>query len=154
MIKKIIHIADTHIPNNNDNRPYSEMINKFIAELITEFNGFNKDEIRIVIAGDIFESKIKITNEAMACFHKMLNYLNALCKTIIIAGNHDMLENNKDRIDSITPTFEIIDAYNNITYADKKLNYKSGYIIDDNVIWALYSMHDKFAKPNIENIKE
>ena len=30
----------------------------------------------------------------------------------------------------------------------------SGYIKDENVIWALYSMYDKFAKPNIEGLKE
>jgi DNA repair exonuclease SbcCD nuclease subunit len=45
-------------------------------------------------------------------------------------------------------------VYPNIIYADKALNYKSGYIIDDNVIWALYSMYDKFAKPNIDGLKE
>ena len=87
-------------------------------------------------------------------FHETLNYLNAIGKTIIIAGNHDMLEHNHDRIDSISPTFEIKDVYPNITYADKVLNYQSGYIVDENIIWALYSMYDGFAKPNIEGLKE
>ena len=154
MIKNIIHIADLHIPNNEKNRPYSEMIKQGLAEVLKVVKKYKDDEFRIVVAGDIFHNKIKTTNEAKRMFHATLNYLNAIGKTIIIAGNHDMLENNHDRIDSISPTFDIVDVYPNITYADKELNYKSGYIKDDNIIWALYSMYDKFAKPNIEGLRE
>ena len=154
MISTIFHIADLHIPNSEDNRPYMEMLKQALAELLKEAKKLNKDEFRIVIVGDIFHNKIKTTNEAKKIFHETLNYLNAIGKTIIIAGNHDMLENNHDRIDSISPTFDIKDVYPNITYADKVLNYKSGYIKDDNIIWALYSMFDKFAKPNIDGLKE
>lgn len=154
MIKQIFHIADLHIPNSEEQRPYMEMIKQFLAELLKETKKYNKEEIRIVLVGDIFHNKIKTTNEAKKMFHETLNYLNAIGKTIIIAGNHDMLENNHDRIDSISPTFDIKDVYPNVTYADKVLNYKSGYIIDDNIIWALYSMYDKFAKPNIDGLRE
>lgn len=154
MIKKVFHIADLHIPNTEDNRPYMEMIKQALAELLKETKKCKKDEFRIVIVGDVFHNKIKTTNEAKRMFHETLNFLNAIGKTIIIAGNHDMLENNHDRIDSISPTFDINGVYPNITYADKVLNYQSGYIKDDNVIWALYSMYDKFAKPNIEGLRE
>ena len=154
MIQKIIHLADIHIPNTEEKRPYMEMLKQGLAEILKETKKYKKDEVRIVLAGDIFHNKIKTTNEAKKMFHETLNYLNAIGKTIIIAGNHDMLENNRNRIDSISPTFDIKDVYPNITYADKALNYKSGYIIDDNIIWALYSMYDKFAKPNIEGLKE
>lgn len=154
MISTVYHFSDLHIPNSEDNRPYMHMIKQGLAELLKETKKCNKDEFRIVLAGDIFHNKIKTTNEAKRMFHETLNYLNAIGKTIIIAGNHDMLENNHDRIDSISPTFDIKDVYPNITYADKILNYKSGYIKDDNVIWALYSIYDKFAKPNIEGLKE
>ena len=154
MIKKIFQISDLHIPNTEDNRPYMDMIKQALAELLKETKKYNKDEIRIVLTGDIFHNKIKTTNEAKKMFHETLNYLNAIAKTIIIAGNHDMLENNHNRIDSISPTFDIKGVYPNIVYADKALNYKSGYIIDDNIIWALYSIYDKFAKPNINGLKE
>lgn len=154
MIKKIFHCADLHIPNTEQNRPYMSMIKQFLAELLQESKKYNPNEIRIVLAGDIFHNKIKTTNEAKQIFHETLNYLNAIGKTIIIAGNHDMLENNHDRIDSISPTFDIKDVYPDITYADKVLNYKSGYIKDDNVIWALYSIFDKYANPNINNLRE
>ena len=154
MVKKIFQISDLHIPNKEQERPYMDMIKQALAELLKETKKYNKDEIRIVLTGDIFHNKIKTTNEAKKMFHETLNYLNAIAKTIIIAGNHDMLENNHNRIDSISPTFDIKGVYPNIVYADKALNYKSGYIIDDNIIWALYSIYDKFAKPNINGLKE
>ena len=154
MIKKVFHLADLHIPNNSKERPYMDMIKQCLAELLKETKKYDKDEFRIVVVGDIFHDKIKANNEAKRMFHETLNYLNAIGKTIIIAGNHDMLEHNHDRIDSISPTFEIKDVYPNITYADKVLNYQSGYIVDENIIWALYSMYDGFAKPNIEGLKE
>lgn len=149
MVKKIFHISDIHIPNSEENRPYSEMVEVFLKDIVTQVvsSGCTKDEVRIVLVGDIFQQKIKASNEAKNTFHKMLNVLNSLARTIIVAGNHDMLENNTDRMDSITPTFEISGAYPNITYIDKVLNYKSGCIVDDNIVWALYSMFDKFKKP-------
>ena len=105
------------------------------------------------MCGDIFHQKIKTTNEAKRMFHEMLNYLNEMGQTLVFAGNHDMLENNTDRVDSITPTFEIDNVYPNITYADKELDYRSGIIEDENVVWVLYSMHDKFEAPDLSNIR-
>ena len=118
----------------------------FFREAQNSKTDFKKEEIRIVIVGDIFEKKIKADNESKDLFHEFMNYINAIGKTIIVAGNHDMLENNQDRMDSISPTFSIKGVYPNITYADRVLNYKSGYIKDDNIIWVLYSMFDKFMK--------
>lgn len=153
MIKKVIHIADLHIPNDVIKRPFEDMMKQMVADILLEVKDCkSKDEARIVIVGDIFSQKIRISNEAMRLFHELLNYLNEICPTIIVAGNHDMLENNTDKMDSITPTFEILNAYENITYADKALDYKSGYLIDDNVIWVLYSIFDKFAKPNVTQV--
>lgn len=154
MIKKIIFFSDIHIPNISSDKPFSEMLKQLAGEIMLEIKDDNKDEVRIVIGGDVFDKKIKADNESKELLYEFLNYLNAMAKTIIIAGNHDMLENNQDRTDSITPIFTIKGIYPNITYADRLLNYKSGYIKDDNIIWALYSMFDKFAKPNTDGLKE
>lgn len=152
MITKIIQISDVHIPNNKNSRPYDEMLKSALSEIYkNEIKPYNADEIRIVICGDIFENKVRTTNEAKSMFHMMLNYLNSMCRTYIVAGNHDMLQNNKERMDSITPTFDIVDAYENVVYLDKELGYKSGYFEDENCVFALYSMFDNFASPNIEH---
>jgi DNA repair exonuclease SbcCD nuclease subunit len=154
MIKKIIQIADIHIPNQTDKRPYDQMLKQAIAEIYKEVKKYNKDEVRIVIVGDIYHQKVKSSKEAEIMCHEMLNYFNAMCKTIVIAGNHDMLENNLDRKDALTPTFSIKGAYSNVIYADKELNYKSGYIIDDGVVWCLYSMFDMFKKPIFDDLQK
>lgn len=153
MIKHIIQLADIHIPNSKDTRPFGEMLKRLAGEIMISMKEWSKDETRIVIVGDIFEKKINTDNESRDLFHGFLNYLNAMCKVILVAGNHDMLENNQDRTDSITPTFQIKNAYPNVIYADKVLKYKSGYIKDNNIIWALYSIFDHYSKPNIEGLK-
>lgn len=153
-IKKIIHIADVHIPNVEEDKPYSQMIENFIFECCKVCADYNKDEVRIVLAGDIFDFKNKVSPEANSIYFKLLNYLNTIATTIIIAGNHDMLENNKQRKDALSPIFEVEGVYKNIQYADKILNYKSGYIVDNNIVWGLYSIWEKYQKPNIEEIRE
>ena len=147
MIKKIIHIADVHIPNTEEKRPFRKMLAGLVESIRNEIKDNNPDEVRIVIVGDLVDMKIKATNEAKSMMHELFNSLNGLCKTYIVAGNHDMLENNTDRMDSITPTFEIEGAYPNIVYCDKELGYKSGFIKDNNIIFAVFSMHDSFASP-------
>lgn len=147
MIKKIFAIADIHIPNSEEKVPYHEMLKQAIAEIYKATKDIPDNEFRIIIAGDIFHNKIRISNEASDTFHMMLNYLNAIGKTYIIAGNHDMLENNLDRLDSISPTFGIKDVYPNVVYLDRETEYKSGCYVDDNVIFALYSIFDGFKRP-------
>lgn len=153
-IKKIIHIADIHIPNVEDDKPYSKMIENFIVECYEICSQYNKDEVRIVLAGDIFDFKNKVSPEANSIYFQLLNFLNTMATTIMIAGNHDLLQNNIQRKDALSPIFEVEGAYKNIKYADKILNYKSGYIVDNNIVWALYSIWEKYQRPNIEEIKE
>lgn len=147
MVKKIIHISDVHIPNSCDKRPFREMLGNLTKSIQDEIKDDNPDDVRIVIVGDIVDQKIKATNEAKSMMHEFFNSLDKMCKTYVVAGNHDMLENNTDRMDSLTPTFEIDGAYNNIVYCDRLLGYKSGFIHDDNITFALFSMHDSFASP-------
>lgn len=153
MIETIIHAADLHIPNLEDKRPYTQMLKLFAAEVRKLIKDKDPETVRIVLAGDIYHNKIKVTNEANVMFHTLLNYLNAMCKVIIFSGNHDMLENNLDRVDSLSSTFSIANVYENITYLDKALDYKSGFIVDDNIVWVLYSMHDRFRRPDVTAIR-
>lgn len=154
MIKKVFHLADIHIPNSEDKVPFMQMLKRALSEIAKEAAKYKREEIRIVVSGDIFCHKIRTSNEATHTFVTMLNYLDAIGKTIIIAGNHDMLMNNLDRLDSISPLFAYKKAYDNVVYADKVLNYKSGIIEDDNVIWAVFSSFEDFNPPILENIKE
>ena len=56
-IKQIIHCADIHIRNFVRLEEYSEQLEKFIEKCKELCNGFEKDEVRIVISGDLVHSK-------------------------------------------------------------------------------------------------
>jgi DNA repair exonuclease SbcCD nuclease subunit len=73
-----------------------------------------------------------------------LTELQKICKVVLIAGNHDLLENNKDRLDSISPIVELL--------ADKDIEYykESKCYVDNNVVWSVYSIFEENKRPNIE----
>lgn len=151
MIKYIIHTADIHIRNHRRMEEYQIKLQWFIDECKKVCEGHNSDEVAIVISGDLLHSKTDISPEAYATASWLLNSLDNICKTIIIAGNHDKIDNN-DRLDPLTAIFSMCN-FKQTYYIDKELNYQSGCLIDDNVIWCLYSSFDNFNKPNIDEIK-
>lgn len=152
-IKKIIACADIHMPNLRGIKELKNILSSFIEQCKEIVNSEeDNDCVRIVVAGDLFTNKIDCSNESIIATHWFLSELGNICKTIVIAGNHDMLMNNTDRIDSITPVFEISNM-KNVGYLDKHLNYKSGCYRDNNVVWCLYSSFDGFNAPDIKAAK-
>lgn len=149
MIKKIIACADLHFRQNKGLDEQKEVFSNFIEQCKEIVEREGKDSVRIAVAGDVFDNKLAITNESILAVHWFLSELNKICKTIVIAGNHDLLQNNLERIDSITPIFEIGDL-KNVVYLDRELGYKSGCYEDDNVVWCLYSIFDGFNSPCIK----
>lgn len=149
MIKKIIHIADIHIRTIQLHDLYKRQFDIFIGEISSqveawEKSGIKKDEIRIVIAGDIAHQKINISNEQLLLTSWFLAELTKFGNVIIIPGNHDFLENNVQRLDSITPVVELL---NN----DKIVYYKdSGVYEDDNINWVVYSLYQHNSKPTYD----
>ena len=152
MITKIISCADIHVPNYNGLSDLVKILIGFINQCkdIVEKNG--KDNTRIAVLGDVFNSKIDVTNESLLAVNWFLSELGKICKTIVIAGNHDFLMNNSDRIDSLTTVFEL-GKMENVLYLDKALIYKSGVLKDENVVWCLYSSFDGFNPPDVESAR-
>jgi len=144
MIKKIIHIADVHIRRNKYHDTYERQFELFVEEIKECVTNHAYEEIRIVIAGDIVHEKINISNEQLLITSKFLNDLSEIGKVVIIPGNHDFLENNHERIDSITPIVDML-RNNNISY------YKdSGVYEDDNIKWVVYSLYQHNQRPEFE----
>lgn len=142
MIKRIIHLADIHIRNNQYHDVYQKQFDKLYHE-IQKLN-FLKEETRIVIVGDIFHQKINISNEQLIIVSSFLNKLSEYGKVIIIPGNHDFLENNLQRLDSITPVIELLNK-KEIVY------YKNGGVYkDENINWVVYSLYEHNQKPIFE----
>ena len=148
MITKIIACGDIHVPSYKGIDLLRPVMTNFLEKCKKIAKEEGPENIRIVVLGDIFDQKIAITNESVLCVDWFLSELDKICKTIVIAGNHDFLMNNMDRVDSLTPLFEI-GKYKNVIYLDKELGYKSGILDDDNVAWCLYSSFDGFTTPDI-----
>lgn len=149
MITKIIACADIHIPALKGIDELKVILTNFVkkCEQIVEEEG--PESVRIVVAGDIFHSKINISNESILAAHWFFSQLDKICKTIVIIGNHDFLMNNMDRVDSLSPLFDI-GGYKQVVFLDKELGCKSDIYDDDNVSWCLYSSFSGFNRPDID----
>jgi DNA repair exonuclease SbcCD nuclease subunit len=149
MIKKIIHIADIHIRTYRMHDEYKEIFTTFIDRIAVQTKDFKFEEIRIAVVGDLVHQKITISNEQLILSCWFLNQLSEIGKVILVAGNHDLLENNKDRMDSITPMIELLDNPNIAYYKDSECYH------DDNVVWCNYSIFNENKGPDInaEQIK-
>jgi DNA repair exonuclease SbcCD nuclease subunit len=152
-IKCIIGCGDIHIRNLRRQDEYQKQLTKFIEHCKKIVSKYNKEEVRIVITGDILHNKLDISGEAYILTSWFLRQLDKICKTIVIAGNHDMNMSNLSRLDSLSTIFSMC-KFNQVYYLDKELGYESGCMIDENIVWCLYSAFDEFRKPNIEDYRE
>jgi DNA repair exonuclease SbcCD nuclease subunit len=144
MIKKIVHISDIHFRTYKRHDEYIIVLNQFIDELNELSTEYSRDELRVVIAGDIVHQKITISNELTMLVAWFLKQCVAICPVIIIAGNHDLLADNHDRMDSLTPIIDLME-HPDIHYYKESLCYE-----DDNIVWAVYSIFNENLPP--ENI--
>ncbi len=151
MVKKVIQCADLHIRNYQRLEEYAEQLNRFVESCKTIAEPYEKDEVRIVICGDICHSKTSISNELIVYVSNFIRELEKIAKVIVICGNHDLLMNNQSRVDTLTAIFEAA-QFENAVYLDKLLGYESGIVEDDNVYWALYSIFDEYRRPDIDSV--
>lgn len=145
MIKHIIHISDIHIRTLKLHDLHIRQFGVFIDEIKEKFKYINKDEIRIVITGDIVDQKINISNEQILILTSFLIKLKDIGKVIILPGNHDFLVNNPERVDSLSPIVNLINDENIVLYKDR------GVFIDENVKWVIYSLYENNLRPDFEN---
>lgn len=149
MVTKIISCADIHFKSLIGLAEQKKVYEVFFEQCREVVNENGAENTRIVVAGDIFDAKIAVTNESILAVHWFFSELNKICKTIVIAGNHDLLRDNLKRVDSLTPIFEIGDLPN-VVYLDRTLDYKSGCLLDDNIVWCNYSIFEDFNPPCIK----
>lgn len=135
MIEKIAHIADYHIHNLKWHQRYREA-NKYIYKKLKELK-----PDRILIAGDLFENYIQITNEAKTLAGQFLNNLSKIAPVIIVPGNHDIRKKDLKRKNSVKTVIDLIDN-KDVTYYGK-----SGFYTDDNVVWVNHSHLEKDINP-------
>lgn len=147
MIKKIIHISDLHIRNFMYHDMYRRQFKLFLKSVKNNLSDYGIDEVRVVITGDIAHQKINISNEQMMITSWFFGeIIRKIGKVVLIPGNHDFLENNTNRLDSITPVVELMDNPNITYYKDQ------GVYEDENINWVVYSLYQHNQRP--EYVKE
>lgn len=149
MIRTVIHTADIHIPKLKRQDEYAEQLTRFIEKCKEVAAPYKREEVRIVISGDLFESKNAINNELIVFASTFLRQLQEIATVIVISGNHDLVLSNLDRTDTMTALFNTA-AFANCKFLDAMLGYESGCVVDDNIIWAVYSIYDDYTRPSIE----
>jgi DNA repair exonuclease SbcCD nuclease subunit len=137
MIETIAHIADIHFRNIQRHNEFRAICENFLDQMRKI-----KPE-RIVIAGDIVHSRNQISPELVNEVSWFLSQCSKVTgKVIIIPGNHDIVEQNKERMDALTPIIKALDVDNIVYYT------KSGLYQDENVVWSVFSIFDNHMAPD------
>ena len=136
-IDYIAHISDIHIrplARHAEFKAVFEHVYKKLRELKSV-----KPRLIIVVTGDIYDHKTLFKPETFDMCRNLLRSLSEIAQTFVIAGNHDMIEGNTTRMDSVSPISEDID---NLFY----LKWTGLYDIG-NIVFAVSSLYDeKFIK--------
>jgi predicted MPP superfamily phosphohydrolase len=96
MINRLVHFSDLHLKLFKDHDLYREILQL----ALNEWKTLQPD--RITFTGDLLHSKNQLTPEVIEVASWLLTECAKIAKTVLIAGNHDALINNNDRLDSLT----------------------------------------------------
>jgi DNA repair exonuclease SbcCD nuclease subunit len=138
MIKKLVHFSDLHLRLIKDHDLYKTIL----TDMFNQFKEIKPD--RVVFSGDLVHSKNQVSPELIEMVRWVLDECSKIAKTIIIVGNHDMLENNLSRLDTLTPIIQSMDNDNIVYYKDR------GVYQDENIDWVVYSLFEHNIPPVIE----
>lgn len=153
----IFHISDIHIRLNSRKEEY----NTVFEQLYTIIKNHDKvSSSVIVITGDLLHNKIDLTPECILMSYSFLHHLGSIAPTVLIAGNHDALLNNRQRMDSITSILHARTPHSVFYLKD------SGYYQFGNIVFAVNSLlqenpdewldidHDKISNPEFFKYKK
>jgi len=135
-IKKIIHIADIHIRLSSRHAEYEEVFEEFYNHLV--YIKLKEKDCIVCLCGDLLESKDELKPNTIIHTWNFLKNISSIFPLILISGNHDRIEQNDNKIDSIQ---SIINErpIENIHYLKD-----SGVYIYENIIFGVSSIVDKY----------
>jgi DNA repair exonuclease SbcCD nuclease subunit len=136
-IKRLVHFSDLHIRLFKDH----ELYKKILEQALSEWKSLAPD--RIVFSGDLVHSKNQVSPELIEFVSWILTECSKIAKTILIIGNHDMIESNLERLDTLTPIINSLNNPNISYYKDR------GVYEDENVNWCVYSLVQHNIPPDI-----
>ena len=122
-ITHIYHISDIHIQLYKRHQEYREVFQRVYDYLIGEktASGIPTTQNRnipflVVITGDILHSKADLSPECIQLTYSFIKTLASIMPVVLIAGNHDININNRDRLDSLTPILADLPAVAPVYY--------------------------------------
>ena len=131
-IQFIYHLADIHIRPLDRHIEYKNVFKKLYIYLS---NQSNLEQSLIIICGDLVHEKDKITPELIILLRDFLKELSLIMPVIIFSGNHDLIENNTDRMANLDALTRDLENINYLKYTDL---YEYG-----NILFSLNSLEDK-----------
>ena len=131
-LKRIYHIADIHIRNVKRHKEFRGVFEKMFEEIRKR----GTEDSIIYLAGDIAHAKLEMSPELLKEISWLFTECSKLCKTILIAGNHDCNMNNSDRLDVLTPIVEALNLPNFHYLKDTQVFW------EDKVAFAVFSIFD------------
>ena len=148
IITHIYHISDLHIQLYKRHQEYRIVFQHVYNYLIQEKNtaGISATQNRniplvIVITGDILHSKADLSPECIQLTYEFIKTLSSIMPVFLIAGNHDININNRERLDSLTPILADLPAVQPVYYLLESDIYQC-----NNVIFHYSSITDPIIK--------
>jgi DNA repair exonuclease SbcCD nuclease subunit len=141
MINKIVHFSDLHLRLFKDHDLYKSIL----TQALDQWKELGPD--RLIFTGDLVHSKNQLTPELIQIVSWLMTECAKISKTIIILGNHDLIENNLERLDALSP---IIDSLNNPNIV---FLTKSELVEDENVRYAVYAISEHNKPPVFDDKK-
>lgn len=134
-IKKVFHLADIHIRNYLRYEEYSIIFQQLYEYIQKEKDNNPNDNNIIVVCGDIFHTKQRLSPEAIYQGIDFFKKLSDIYPVFLILGNHDAVIHNKNKPDSLTPI---------LTHSSFKINYLkySGVYRYNNILFNVSSLLD------------
>jgi len=132
VFNQMIHLSDIHIRPLQRHEEYYQVFQK-LKDMISRQAA--KEPSVIVVTGDLFDHKTSFRPETFKVCRDFLKTLTSVAPVILIAGNHDMLEQNTNRLDSLTP---VIDDIPGVHYCKWSGTYQSAQTDDVFVVSSLY----------------
>ncbi|NDG85831.1 MAG: hypothetical protein EBX52_12455 [Proteobacteria bacterium] len=131
----IFHVSDIHIRLLSRREEYC-----YVFERLYQTIGAHpcRSSAMIVVTGDVLHNKMELSPECILMAFEFFRRLADLCPTIVIAGNHDALVHNLDRVDSLTSILQGRDIPR--CFYLKQTGY---YAIGSDLVFGVRSLIDK-----------
>ena len=140
MLTKLILLSDIHIRSKNDRTVEYQLIFNQLINKLKQIDDIKNS--RIIILGDILD-KVEFNSESVNLLFDLMERLTELTKVIIIAGNHDIRQYQKE-LNSCDMIARLMKKYNFYYFKD------TGLYEDENITFGLVSTSD--LQDNVDNL--